>query len=197
MKILGSGDLTKKLTVSTTRSPSRLARRSRGQAVASCSCASRRSASASATRRRPSRSRPRSRRRMPRSKRRLRLTPSRDRALRGIARAHLADQRVARARAAAARLLFTAMIIALYQLGSWVPAPGVDRSRSRTTSRRAGAARCWACSTSSPAGRSRSSPCFALGIMPYVGVDHPPVADRRHALARAAPERGEAGYANP
>jgi len=24
------------------------------------------------------------------------------------------------------RLLFTAMIIALYRLGSWVPAPGVD-----------------------------------------------------------------------
>ncbi len=42
------------------------------------------------------------------------------------------------------RLLFTAVILAVYRFGSWLPAPGVDSKRSRTTSA-ATAARSSAC----------------------------------------------------
>ena len=32
------------------------------------------------------------------------------------------------------RLLFTAMILALYRLGSWIPVPGVDSDQIEATS---------------------------------------------------------------
>ena len=64
------------------------------------------------------------------------------------------------------RVLFTAMILAVYRLGSWIPAPGVDSETIENYSP-AAEERSSACSTSSRAARSQFS-LFALGIMPYV-----------------------------
>ena len=131
VKILGVGELTKKLSV-TAHGFSKTARREdRGRRR------HRHVAPRRARRRRSSKATRRSRR--PRS----RTTTPADRG-RG-------DRRGGRARRAAARgrrmfswlanawrvpelrrrVLFTAMILALYRLGSWIPAPGVDSRRDR------------------------------------------------------------------
>ena len=128
VKILGQGDLTK-ITVSPTASRSRR-EKIEGAGGSVASCASRRSASASGTRRRPP-VEAESGRRTPRSRRRLRLkTPSRARrarrARRGVAVLSWLTNAWRVPELRRRRLLFTAMIIALYRLGSWVPAPGVD-----------------------------------------------------------------------
>ena len=93
------------------------------------------------------------------------------------------------------RLLFTALILALYRLGSWIPAPGVNADAiDQYLSRHAAGSS--TCSTSSRAARSRSSRVFALGIMPYVTASiilqlMTVVIPRLSELQK----EGEAGYA--
>src|SRR4029450_13481421 len=67
------------------------------------------------------------------------------------------------------RLLFTAMILALYRLGSWVPAPGIDQDSIATffSSGGRGQGIFGLLNTFSGQALSRFS-LFALGIMPYV-----------------------------
>jgi preprotein translocase subunit SecY len=95
------------------------------------------------------------------------------------------------------RVLFTAMILALYRLGSWVPAPGVDsqsvQNYFNTGSRGQGIF--GLLNTFSGSALSRFS-IFALGIMPYVTASIilqllTVVVPRLEALQK----EGEAGYA--
>jgi preprotein translocase subunit SecY len=63
------------------------------------------------------------------------------------------------------RLLFTALILAAYRLGSWMPAPGVDSNKINDFINRGGVLSLL--SLFSGGALSRFS-IFALGIMPYV-----------------------------
>ena len=65
------------------------------------------------------------------------------------------------------RLLFTAMIIALYRLGSWVPAPGVDSEQIKNYFSTQGGTVLGLLNLFSGGALSQFS-LFALGIMPYV-----------------------------
>src|SRR5919109_2030141 len=63
------------------------------------------------------------------------------------------------------RVLFTALVLAAYRLGSWVPAPGVDQSALQSLF--AGGGILTLLNLFSGSALSRFS-LFALGIMPYV-----------------------------
>src|SRR5213596_2678725 len=63
------------------------------------------------------------------------------------------------------RVLFTAMILAVYRLGSWIPAPGVDQNA--LSSLFSGGGILSLLNLFSGSALSRFS-LFALGIMPYV-----------------------------
>src|SRR5215212_2920097 len=67
------------------------------------------------------------------------------------------------------RVLFTAMILALYRLGSWIPAPGIDSSSISQFFNSGGRGQgvFGLLNTFSGSALSRFS-IFALGIMPYV-----------------------------
>src|SRR5881396_68948 len=67
------------------------------------------------------------------------------------------------------RVLFTAMILAVYRLGSWIPAPGVDSQSIQNffNSGGRGSGIFALLNTFSGSALSRFS-LFALGIMPYV-----------------------------
>src|SRR3954453_372776 len=67
------------------------------------------------------------------------------------------------------RVLFTAIILALYRLGSWIPAPGVDSNQIKQyfNSGGRGAGVLGLLNLFSGSALSRFS-LFALGIMPYV-----------------------------
>ncbi len=65
------------------------------------------------------------------------------------------------------RVLFTAAILALYRLGSWVPAPGIDQSAIQQYFNGAGGGILTLLNLFSGSALSRFS-LFALGIMPYV-----------------------------
>src|SRR6266550_530336 len=67
------------------------------------------------------------------------------------------------------RLLFTAMILALYRLGSWIPAPGIDSKSIQNFFNTGGRGQgvFGLLNTFSGSALSRFS-IFALGIMPYV-----------------------------
>src|SRR5215212_10045203 len=67
------------------------------------------------------------------------------------------------------RVLFTAMILALYRLGSWIPAPGInsDEIQNFFNSGGRGQGVFGLLNTFSGSALSRFS-IFALGIMPYV-----------------------------
>ncbi len=65
------------------------------------------------------------------------------------------------------RVLFTAMILALYRLGSWVPAPGVDSEQIKSYFSNQGGTVLGLLNLFSGSALSRFS-LFALGIMPYV-----------------------------
>jgi preprotein translocase subunit SecY len=65
------------------------------------------------------------------------------------------------------RVLFTAVILALYRLGSWVPAPGIDQSAIQQYFNGAGGGILTLLNLFSGSALSRFS-LFALGIMPYV-----------------------------
>ncbi len=93
------------------------------------------------------------------------------------------------------RVLFTALILALYRLGSWMPAPGVDSAQVKNYLSSQGSSVLGLLNLFSGSALSRFS-IFALGIMPYVtasiilqllGVVVP-------SLERLQKE-GEAGYA--
>src|SRR5215213_6515968 len=67
------------------------------------------------------------------------------------------------------RLLFTAMILALYRLGSWIPAPGINSEEIQNFFNSGGRAQgvFGLLNTFSGSALERFT-IFALGIMPYV-----------------------------
>jgi preprotein translocase subunit SecY len=65
------------------------------------------------------------------------------------------------------RVLFTALILALYRLGSWIPAPGVDSARIKDFFSGQGGTLLGFLNIFSGGALSQFS-LFALGIMPYV-----------------------------
>src|ERR687884_371406 len=65
------------------------------------------------------------------------------------------------------RVLFTGVILALYRLGSWIPAPGVDSARIKDFFSGQGGTIFGLLNLFSGSALSRFS-IFALGIMPYV-----------------------------
>src|SRR6476659_7474494 len=67
------------------------------------------------------------------------------------------------------RVIFTAVILALYRLGSWIPAPGIDSSAIQNFFNTGGRGQgvFGLLNTFSGSALSRFS-IFALGIMPYV-----------------------------
>ena len=65
------------------------------------------------------------------------------------------------------RVLFTAMILAIYRLGSWVPAPGVDSETIKSYFEGQGGTILGLLNLFSGGALSQFS-VFALGIMPYV-----------------------------
>src|SRR6187401_3097475 len=65
------------------------------------------------------------------------------------------------------RLLFTAMILALYRLGSWLPAPGVDSNAVGNFVNSKGSTIFGLLNLLSGSSLSRLS-LFALGVVPYV-----------------------------
>src|SRR5580765_4338876 len=65
------------------------------------------------------------------------------------------------------RLLFTALILALYRLGSWMPAPGVDAQAIKDYFGGQGGTVLGLLNLFSGGALSKFS-LFALGIMPYV-----------------------------
>ena len=65
------------------------------------------------------------------------------------------------------RVLFTAMVLALYRLGSWIPAPGVDSDSIKQYFNNQGGTILGLLNVFSGGALSQFS-LFALGIMPYV-----------------------------
>src|ERR671936_1063948 len=65
------------------------------------------------------------------------------------------------------RVLFTALILALYRFGSWVPAPGVDSDQIKSYFSNKGGTILGLLNLFSGGALSQFS-LFALGIMPYV-----------------------------
>ncbi len=65
------------------------------------------------------------------------------------------------------RLLFTAMVLALYRFGSWIPAPGVDSAQIKQYFNSQGGTVLGLLNVFSGGALSQFS-LFALGIMPYV-----------------------------
>jgi preprotein translocase subunit SecY len=93
------------------------------------------------------------------------------------------------------RVLFTALVLALYRLGSWMPAPGVDSKTIQDYFSRNGGSVLGLLNLFSGSALSRFS-LFALGIMPYVTASiilqlMTVVIPRLEQLQK----EGEAGYA--
>src|ERR1700675_2860160 len=65
------------------------------------------------------------------------------------------------------RVLFTALILALYRLGSWIPAPGVNSDQIKSYFNGQGGTILGLLNVFSGGALSKFS-LFALGIMPYV-----------------------------
>jgi preprotein translocase subunit SecY len=66
------------------------------------------------------------------------------------------------------RVLFTALILALYRLGSWIPAPGVDSSQIQGYFNSNGGGTILGLLSVFSGGALARFSLFALGIMPYV-----------------------------
>src|SRR6478672_7983227 len=67
------------------------------------------------------------------------------------------------------RVIFTAIILALYRLGSWIPAPGIDSESIQTFFNTGGRGRGVFGLLNTFYGSALSRfPVFALGIMPYI-----------------------------
>jgi preprotein translocase subunit SecY len=93
------------------------------------------------------------------------------------------------------RLLFTASILALYRLGSWIPSPGVDSDQVTGAFQGGGNTVLGLLNLFSGGALSRFS-VFALGIMPYITASiilqlMTVVVPRLEALQK----EGESGYA--
>src|SRR6266568_7160298 len=93
------------------------------------------------------------------------------------------------------RVLFTGLILALYRLGSWIPAPGVDSQQIKSVFHGQGGTILGLLNIFSGSALSRFS-LFALGIMPYVTASIilqllTVVIPKLEALQK----EGEAGYA--
>ncbi|HEY7196191.1 MAG TPA: preprotein translocase subunit SecY [Gaiellaceae bacterium] len=93
------------------------------------------------------------------------------------------------------RLLFTALVLALYRLGSWIPVPGVDPSQIQDYFRGQGGTVLGLLNIFSGGALSQFA-LFALGIMPYVTASIilqllTVVIPRLEQLQK----EGEAGYA--
>ncbi len=93
------------------------------------------------------------------------------------------------------RVLFTAMILAIYRFGSWVPAPGVDSSAIKDYFNQTGGTVLGLLNLFSGGALSQFA-IFALGIMPYVTASIilqllTVVVPRLEQLQK----EGEAGYA--
>ena len=93
------------------------------------------------------------------------------------------------------RLLFTAMILALYRLGCWIPAPGVDSDQIEAYFDRQGGTILGLLNIFSGGALSQFA-VFALGIMPYITASiilqlMTVVIPRLEQLQK----EGEAGYA--
>src|ERR687884_1380913 len=91
------------------------------------------------------------------------------------------------------RVLFTAVVLAVYRLGSWIPAPGVDQNSLQSLF--SGGGILTLLNLFSGSALSRFS-IFALGIMPYVTASiilqlMTVVIPRLEQLQK----EGEAGYA--
>jgi preprotein translocase subunit SecY len=65
------------------------------------------------------------------------------------------------------RVLFTAGILAIYRLGSWIPAPGIDQDQVKNVFNTSGGSILTLLNVFSGSALERFS-LFALGIMPYV-----------------------------
>ena len=93
------------------------------------------------------------------------------------------------------RVLFTAAVLALYRLGSWMPAPGIDSAKIQTFFNNQGGGVLALLNLFSGSALSRFS-IFALGIMPYVTAS---IIVQLMAVAVPRLEQlqkeGEAGYA--
>ena len=66
------------------------------------------------------------------------------------------------------RVLFTAMILALYRLGSWVPAPGINSDQIKSYFNGQAAGGIFGLLNLFSGGALSQFAVFALGIMPYV-----------------------------
>ncbi|TML52810.1 MAG: preprotein translocase subunit SecY [Actinobacteria bacterium] len=66
------------------------------------------------------------------------------------------------------RVLFTALVLALYRLGSWIPAPGVDSSQIQGYFNNNGGGTILGLLSVFSGGALARFSIFALGIMPYV-----------------------------
>jgi preprotein translocase subunit SecY len=93
------------------------------------------------------------------------------------------------------RLLFTALILGLYRLGSWIPVPGVDQEAIKSYVNNNGGTILGLLNLFSGGGLQRFA-LFALGIMPYVTASiilqlMTVVIPRLEQLQK----EGEAGYA--
>src|SRR6187200_344547 len=93
------------------------------------------------------------------------------------------------------RVLFTALILGLYRLGSWIPAPGVNSQSIKDYFSNQGGTVLGLLNLFSGSALSRFS-LFALGIMPYVtaSIIFQVLAVVVPSLERLQKE-GEAGYA--
>src|SRR5215218_2594817 len=93
------------------------------------------------------------------------------------------------------RVLFTAIVLALYRLGSWMPAPGVDSEQIKSYFNGQGSTVLGLLNLFSGGALSQFS-LFALGIMPYVTAS---IILQLLAVVVPTLERlqkeGEAGYA--
>jgi hypothetical protein len=88
------------------------------------------------------------------------------------------------------RVLFTALILGFYRLGSWIPAPGVNADAIENYFNASGGGTVLA--LLNLLGR-RALPVRRLRARDHAvhhGVDHPPADDRGDPAARAAAEGG-------
>ena len=193
VKILGHGELTKKLTVTAhrvLREPR--ARRSRPPAAPSTALRepTSRRRSASASEGAAAAARPRRRRGAAEDEAAPRPRSGRRRRERGELGVLLARQRLARPGAPAAASSSPPVILALYRLGSWMPAPGVDSEHDQSYFIGQGGTRP---RPAEPLLGRRAVAVLDLRARDHAvrhGVDHPAAPDGRRPEARAAPEGG-------
>ena len=199
MKILGDGELTKKLSVTAHRFSK--SAREKIEAAGGTATALREPVEKSARRGRRSRAgrpsprpaeeAPAERRPRPRPRRRAEAerAPSRP------TRCSPGSTNAWRVPELRRRVLFTAMILALYRLGSWIPAPGVDPDEIKDYLSNQGGTILSLLNIFS-GGALAQFALFALGIMPYVTASiilqlMTVVVPRLEQLQK----EGEAGYA--